>query len=603
MPGSFERPKAYSIRIPVLLIQIILLLTVVLPMTGSAFRENDAAAYVSGAHQLLDGEVSFFRTALYNYDKQYGAYALLTFAQRLFQKSDPVLVANASQVLLVAIAMLACAIAPRGRKVRLTLLLPVLLCPIWLFSAPFYSPASISVAFLILCVAVLDISPSGLSRVAAPALALLAVICRADAMLLLPVIVWSRQPRSSLPRLILRPRSLAFFLPAAVGVIAGRLLITLTPTDRAELFFNGGYFILCVMFGFGTAFIVYAGCMLYLLRLTTTRPRWTFFYISGAVGAVLPFAYYAPQLYSPRYFFLSNTAAYVLITSRRFRSVSFLPDTARLAAMVLGILTLAPWVIGLYLPSLSHPRITFTRPTRFPTADGATPMGGYLGFVYDSARNGLNIDHNQNIWLAARSTNYQTCAGRVPIFNSPMANYLELAARLHGQAPLRLSRLTDGKCGFIYADLRSLVRRSLTSQLDNRPSLKTFPWEINPVSNVNEGQPIVQVVTTRGPGSFARLASFLRSEFKERDFELFLNENSAGDPPATIPRLPWATYVVFAEAGYCHVQGPEFQKSDEEFRYWVFRPQPAVDSAQLKISCDSSPLWGYAREATPSCMR
>ena len=54
----------------------LILLTV--PSVGSAFRDNDQAALFSGEFQFMRGQMSPFDSIFYNYDKQWGTYALLT---------------------------------------------------------------------------------------------------------------------------------------------------------------------------------------------------------------------------------------------------------------------------------------------------------------------------------------------------------------------------------------------------------------------------------------------------------------------------------------------------------------------------------------------
>ena len=95
-----------------------------------------------------------------------------------------------------------------------------------------------------------------------------------------------------------------------------------------------------------------------------------------------------------------------------------------------------PWIVGLHAPTLSDIRPTLTSPTLIPTSDGRIPMGAYLGFAVELASDHFLVDHNQKIWLAARSTQYRTCDdGTVPLLGTGMVNYLELAVRVAGQSP------------------------------------------------------------------------------------------------------------------------------------------------------------------------
>ena len=70
------------------------LCAVILPSVGSAFRDNDQAALISGEIQFLRGQMSPWHSWFYNYDKQWGSYALLTGLSALTPRVDPVLRGN-----------------------------------------------------------------------------------------------------------------------------------------------------------------------------------------------------------------------------------------------------------------------------------------------------------------------------------------------------------------------------------------------------------------------------------------------------------------------------------------------------------------------------
>ena len=63
------------------------------------------------------------------------------------------------------------------------------------------------------------------------------------------------------------------------------------------------------------------------------------------------------------------------------------------------------------LADLHHPKMTFLKPTLLPSAAGAAPAGGYLGFLVSIKPLKGYLDHNQAVWNVARDTQYKADAG------------------------------------------------------------------------------------------------------------------------------------------------------------------------------------------------
>lgn len=588
---------AARINLPVLLLQIFLLLAVVFPQTGSAFRENDGASYIGGAWQLIHGQASPFHNILYNFDKQYGAYGLLALAMRLFPGTDPLLAANLLQVIFVAIAMLACAALPRRPGARLASLAAILLCPVWLLSAPFFSPASLSGAVLIMAIVVMPAS-----YIAGSALALFAVTLRADAVLLIPLLVWAHSPRMSLPKLILRPRVLATGILTLALVALGRLTSAGLVNDTAGLFLNPKYLIVCLVFGFGASAAVYAGGLAGLLRVSLSKRKWTLWYLAGFAAAALPPAYYGLQIHSPRYFFLSSLAGLCLVTSRRYGLT--IPKSAgsrRLAAACILLAATVPWVAGLDMPSVKHVRPTLLHPTLYPTADGHMPLGAYLGFVHQVAgMDRFQIDHNQQIWLAAFPLHYAVCGNAVPLLGTPMEAFLELAVRLGGRQPVVDDMTGKFTCPFAYADLRSLSHGLLDA-----PEGSDFGdaflrrHAIERVSPDDSEETIVRVDYAAPASALSALVLAVRHRFGGSEIEFRWQK---GDY-RTVERIPWAKYVFFNEGGRCDFDGVRpVEESEGGFTYWTLDSDPSRPAAPFRFRCGASPIAGYARDAMPPYM-
>ena len=209
-----------------------------------------------------------------------------------------------------------------------------------------------------------------------------------------------------------------------------------------------------------------------------------------------------------------------------------------LTAVLVGV-TIAPWLVGFNVPVLNRPRMTFTNPTRFPTGDGQFPMGAYLGFEWQILfRDHLQIDHNQKIWLAARSVDYQACGdGTVPFLITPMSNFIEFAIRLQNKSPRPIDYMAESPCGMAYVDVRSIIRGYRPVPRDGA----MFQEDISFVSSTDNGQIIARIDSKGSQTDEARTLEQLRKDTRrKRGRDIYEKElgNSRGARFALCRLLP-----------------------------------------------------------------
>ncbi len=279
------------------------------------------------------------------------------------------------------------------------------------------------------------------------------------------------------------------------------------------------------------------------MRVAARKRRFWFFYLCVAISPLVPLGFYSLQLYTLRYLFLTIACILFLVSSRRSVALyraSFrkYPQRAQLLAAVLVGVTVAPWLVGFNVPVLSRPRMTFTNPTRFPTGDGQFPMGAYIGFEWQTLfHDHLQIDHNQKIWLAARSVDYQACGdGDVPFLITPMSNFLEFAIRLQNKAPRPIDYMAESPCGMAYVDVRSIIRGYRPVPRDGA----MFQEQITFVSSVDNGQIVARVESNGMQTDEARTLERLRRALGEREVEIFTGRSLQS------PEEPGLRYAVFS---------------------------------------------------------
>jgi hypothetical protein len=219
-----------------------------------------------------------------------------------------------------------------------------------------------------------------------------------------------------------------------------------------------------LIFGLGSGLLAFAVtlCLLFRRGLKAPAPRTTWFWITGAVAAAIPFAFYTPFMFSTRHWTVLLVGLVIFTTSDQAGELYALISRriSRVVTLLLVLVAVLPLFAGLRLPFPSRPRLTSVSPTLFPTADGRSPMGGILGFMFSDRR----LDHNHATWSAARDVaTWQQTDGLVPLADCPLESIVRLAVRLQGLSPLVIG--TEDEPPFLYVPCRSLLKqpRSLDS--------------------------------------------------------------------------------------------------------------------------------------------
>jgi hypothetical protein len=429
-------------------------------------RESDQASILTGSWNLFKG-ASVHGEGYYNYDKHYLIYWLLAGAFRvralLGGEWSPVRIADACTAgtfwgtTLLALFRL----HRRYRLPPLFILLCFLTTPTILLNSTYANAAILSAGLLILTAVLLE-GRSTLCDVFACLAFAAAVGLRADAVLLAPLLVWLRTPSQKwLRRALVLPATWMLAAGAIFALWLGEWLYS-GPRQFSDLLdagFQGKMlkvFVAYTAVGLGPSFLL----LIFIVAALAHRPGRRAFYRAGAVCLLLPLLYYSLQLYSPRYLILTAVGPFVFSISRRGTAFWTLCRGQRFTPLLRRIVlaaSVAPMLLGMSSSVLTRPRLTFTRPTLFPTTDGLYPLGAYLSFMLKMRASGHQpIDHNQLVWKAAESGRYVPAAdGRVHLFFTPMYSYLELAATIKG---LQVVKEPEDKGVPLYSDSRSLLR-------------------------------------------------------------------------------------------------------------------------------------------------
>lgn len=591
---------------------VVSLAVLVYPFTSSTFRDNDQAAILSGAWQIAHHQVAPWHAWFYNYDKQWGTFLALSWMYRLLPGWDPVYAGNLMLVIVASVAWITLAFRTgRNRHAPIILLLPVLVSPALILYAAFLGTSWFSLAFFLLAFYFAGSYRPWNTGITA-GLIFVAAACRGDVVLAMPAFVLSQLSRTTFRRLLLRPYAWIMTAAAIAPVYIGKLIDIHPSADSNPLGFDWRGYLGVMVFGLTPAIVVLivwiAGSY---ANLAVRRRRFRFFYAATAVAPLFPLAFYTPQLYTIRYFFLTIACTLFIGSSRRSAVIYHSQMAryglrARSAAPALAMVAILPWFIGVNLRWLWHPEFTFTNPTRFPTGDGHFPMGAYLGFDREVlVDDRFRIDHNQRIWLAAESVPYETCRdGTVPIEFTPMTNYLELAVRLQKKIPKIVSNLHDSPCGILFIDSRSLTRELVTN---NREAQKLLSQKVTIVSqSSNTGQPILRIAESDHPSPDAELFTDIRKIFRGRDFEIYFNRRIDRPAHFVIKTDPTSRYVFFSGGGSCTVtvdgrSSPQVRPLEMGMLRDYWQDAPAGSSHTLDVNCSGEPA-GWARTVLPGYM-
>ncbi|HEX4165041.1 MAG TPA: hypothetical protein VHZ55_06150 [Bryobacteraceae bacterium] len=573
-----------------LLIQLTVLLLLVVPFVSGTFRDNDQATILDGSWLLAHGRAPFFHALFYNFDKQWGVFLALDWLFRALPGVDPVLSANVLLTVLASLAWISLGFrAGRTRQMPLPLLLPIVLSPVLVLYIPYLGTGWFSLAFLLLSYFFLGNRKSKSSQAFGIFLLGAAAACRGDVALAVPALLLSQISRRSLFKLLRTPLAWLLGAAAVLPVIAGKLMAGASIPDVNPFSLDLRAFVGYLVFGLTLAVgVLLVGSVVFYTRVGIKKKRFRLFYLLMAVAPLIPLVFYSPQLYTLRYFFL--TIASVLFVTGSRRSVwcyrTTLQRRQRWLPQTLVALTVAPWFIGVSVPVLSHPGLTLTAPTRFPTGDGRFPMGAYLGFSWQVlAKDHRAIDHNENMWIAARSVHYSACpGGSVPFLVTPMSNYLQFAIRLQGEKPLPIDYMAESPCGRAYVDARSILR-------GYRPDVRDgdfFGYHITFASSAENGQLIANVSLHGARTDEARTLEQLRDVLGRREIDIFSNRHRW-----YITTQEGLRYAVFG-SGPCQVQGVNANPSALIQAVWIGPAQ----KRRVAVECNGN-FAGWAHTTLP----
>jgi len=507
-------------------------LFVVGPAIGAIMHESDQASLLRGAYLLSNG-ANPFAADYYNYDKQFLTYWLLAglFAlSRLFAPNpDYVLIGNIASALVFWTSIVALSTRTPRRLKTSAMVAVAALAPTFLVHSPFLATNYFSAAFLIAGYMTLSRPRRGaLNALVGVALLSAAVGCRADAVLILPWILWITARPASMRSLFLKPLPWLVVLAGLSAVIIGKFICTTPGADTYSPWVTPKVFVVYAVAGLGACgllFAIIAFCL--LTSAIRTRRNWDYrvFALSGLFALGFPFVFYTVQLFSTRHWTLTVVACLLFASSRR--GAAMLPRILdrRFAAASLLALALLPVFIGLSLPVLSRPALTINRPVLFPSADGLVPFGAIwaVNLGYMDRCPGVR-DHNQSTWLAAKQTDFAAGpAGKIQIMlDTPLATILEFAAALQSK-PSRL--VPTNKVDFslpAYTDLRHILRIVpdwSTGQSQERPDFLS-DFFVEPASPKICGSQIVAIQALPDRADDQALLADLAQAFAYNEFSL-----------------------------------------------------------------------------------
>ena len=538
-PGTDHGMKAHSGRLPVMLAAVLTILALAALMVGPYMHESDQASLVAGGVELARGRFAEVRSA-YNFDKQYVSYAFLgalfRFLPRPFSADAVVLLGNAAAFGFFWSSWLLLLRRIQG-GLGLAAILPLLLAPTLIVHSPFFATAFVSASFLLLAFQCFSALASPWARrLIVGILVFCAVGARADAVLALPLIALLNPRRRTVAGVI---KSIDTWILPAAGLLAmlfGRLVFTGVRDDFIPPQFRLNVIVAFTLFGLGGALLLMAVCLVAIV-LSNRRKTWVPDRLTAA-ALLVPAIFYLPQLTTPRYYVLSIVSMFLFVVSRRGgrilrewfqrRHWGAISRAALIAAAVF------PVVVGLRLPDLRHPRLSLSQVSRFPSADGVLPMGGYWRYVPGVRTERGFVDHNHAIWAAVSAARLQTnSAGFVPALYTTMNSYLLLSATLQDR-PIQFYELGKSVLpSFYYVDSRSLMRSGFNFQTPNETARAFLAGTaLEPASPVSWKGITLFRGSAGGPNAAARLYLALNDVFGGIEFRM--HEVVAG-PTNVIP--------------------------------------------------------------------
>lgn len=542
---------------------------------GPVMHETDQASLLSGAWQLAQGKANPFHAPFYNYDKQFLSYVWVALWLKLLPTYDPVGVGNLSTFLVFwsAVVIVLIRYRPRTWSTAAVAGAAILTPALWQHSA-FLASNFLAAAFLLLGVCLWH--PGRMTRKWLSLLLLGgAVLARADALAVLPLLLWSLIPS----RHWLKNRWLwGAAVTGAGAFLLGRTLTATGSPDAYPLFFHPKIYAAYLVFGLGATSLILGFWTLRWLGVAWRQPRWKnrLHSLAGAAALLPIFGFYSLQMFSTRHWVTLIAVLIVLPLTRRgrviFRSPTF-------AGIVLAG-ALIPGLIGIQMTTPTQVSLVLGPGTAFPSADGNLTMGGYLPQLREMKLSDFSHDHNQSLWLAARDADYHPNSdGNIPFLPTPMVAYYDLACELRGLRPIHVAVTADR----FYVDSRSVLREAprLTDGAGFTPRALGDSHRFLPVSASEHGYRM-WLALPGSPSAEIRHLIRLADQFGGDEFRLLPDAKAARDP-----RWQGHRIVLLTESGV------------EEIPYSDILKRP-VESLRGAAAVSVFPAFMSVREMAPS---
>lgn len=397
---------------------------------GSIIHESDQASLILGALRLARGDVSsWLNPGFYEYGNYFLSYWMLAGLFAGFPSADPVFLANIAGLSLfwLGAGLLIFSIKRKAPLARAAAVFAALAAPSVLIHLPYFAPNFVSAGLLFAGAGLLNLSCRFFP--ASVLLWLLAFGCRSDAFLLLPLLVWLSARQPSFTELFRRRRSWIIVGGGVLIFFTGRALNGFASPLAYSPFFIPKVYAAFLIFGLGGALVLllvlFYRCIQQGLDSTALDER--SFWWAGGAALLIPFVFYSAFMFSTRHWAVLVAGMLLLVCSQHTDKWWPAHPVRGAVLLLCGII---PLVVGIRLPFVTRPSLTWGNPELFPTTDGRCPMGAVVPFMFSDRR----LDHNQKIWAASRSVkHWEEVAGEVPLGSFQLFDIVRLAIFMNGQ--------------------------------------------------------------------------------------------------------------------------------------------------------------------------
>jgi len=522
-PDSAVEKPAARYRLAWLVLVVVWNVAFIMPAIGPVMHESDQASLLEGSLRIVNGESIFGQ--YYNYDKQYLSYWLLALLYQLVDRSNPetvVLVGNLLAVAAVNAGFLLFGCLARSWAGLLSMA-ALLFAPVFFIHAPYFATNFLAFAFL--GFQAWSLSHARIRWLSA-FFAFAAVGCRADAVLVQPILLWAFCPEPRLSRL-LRFRTLWACVAGVVGALILGKVLTEGGHDPFSPSLNFKILVAYTMLGLGSGFFILCGMGLLLGWQCWRSANWDarLFHLLGFLALWMPFIYYALHLYSTRYWTVPLAGLFALCASAHWGSRDGSREKLRRFNMAFAagclVLNLIPVGVGLRLPALKQPELTMTAPTLVPSADGLLPIGAYAAHVWGTREGRRAVhDHNHHTWLAALDAAGQFSEHAPPrIVNTPLSTIIQLAYYLKVGEYQLIPEIPERVEESLIIGERFLRKRPMEvrggTKLDHEPSEAAYGVE--PAGDRFGSEAVVRL--TSGHNAQRDRLEALRELFRGNDFD------------------------------------------------------------------------------------